>query len=1153
MRTLWLFPLVVALCHSHVIREDERDLEWWETSILYQIYPRSFADSDGDGIGDLKGITSKLGYVKEIGVGAIWLSPIFQSPMYDFGYDISDFYAIHDEFGTMEDFEELMAKANELDIKIVLDLVPNHGSNESVWFQEALNGNEKYYNYFVWEDGIIDEEGNRQPPNNWLSHFRGSAWEWRDEVGKYYLHQFAVGQPDFNYRNPEVAEEIKNVIRFWLEKGVAGFRVDAVNCLFEVDKELYGGKYPDEPRSGDIDADPDSHNYLNHIYTKDRNETYYMVYDWRDVLEEFAAKDGMPRVMMTEVYATVQNVMRYFGEGDRIGAQMPFNFALIEDINGDFSAPDLKRSIEKFLTYKPIDKNANWVVGNHDNSRMATKFGPTRVDAMNMVVLLLPGVGVSYMGEELGMEDGYVSWEDTVDPSGCNTNDPINYYKESRDPERTPFHWNAEKNAGFSTADKTWLPMADNYELVNVEVQKAAARSHLKVYQALAELRQEKTFKYGRYESLAFNEDVLVFRRWYKGETYLVVINLHDKDHILDLTYLENVSGDASVVITSVESPKQEGDIVNVSALPVAPNESIVLRLATILLLKALVIFGHATADRELDWWETTIFYQIYPRSFMDSDGDGIGDIKGITSQLEYLKELGVGATWLSPIFKSPMYDFGYDISDFYDIQEEYGTMEDFENLIAKANELDIKIILDFVPNHGSNESYWFDEALKGHEKYLDYFVWEDGIEDENGNLHPPSNWLSVFRDSAWEYRPEVGKYYLHQFVVGQPDFNYRNPDVVEEMKNILRFWLDKGVAGFRVDACAHLFEAEKIDGKVPDEPISGNRLDDPNHYDYLDHIYTKDLDETYEQIYLWREVLEEYKAKDGMSRVMMTEVYTNPQNTMRYFGDGVRDGAQMPFNFVLISDVNGESTAAEMKYAIDKFLTFKPIDKLANWVAGNHDNNRVASRFSPESVDAINMIVLLLPGIAVTYMGEEIGMVDGWISWEDTVDPSACNTGDPLKYEESSRDPERTPFQWNSEMNAGFSTSDKTWLPVADGYETLNVEVQRNVEKSHLNVYKFLSQLRTEVTFRQGRYESVAFNSDVFAFRRWHQDEMYVVVMNFRDVAHTIDLTYFENVVGQLEVLVSSVNSPKNAGDLVEASSLNVEQYEAVVLKLIQ
>ncbi|GBP27905.1 Maltase A1 [Eumeta japonica] len=620
MKALLFLPLLAVLAAGSAIeRKTSGNADWWESTIFYQIYPRSFADSDGDGIGDLNGITSKLKYIKELGVGAIWLSPMFQSPMYDFGYDISDFYAVHDEYGTMDDFENLMKRAEELGIKVVLDLVPNHTSNESVWFQEALKGNQKYYDYFVWEDGVLDDEGNMHPPNNWLSRFRKSAWEYREEVGKYYLHQFVIGQPDLNYRNPDVVEEMK---------GVAGFRVDAINHLFEVDKELFGGKYPDEPRSGNVDVDPEDHDYLDHIYIKNQNETYYMVYDWRDVLDEYKARDGLTRVMMTEVYATIQEVVRYFGEGDRIGAHMPFNFDLITDVDASSSANDIKYTIDRFLSYKPLDEHANWVVGNHDNSRMATRYGSALVDGINMIVLLLPGIGVTYMvpagsgaaarslivnlftrlwtryryliqkprawqprasitpdvgrdGEEIGMVDGYVSWEDTVDPSGCNTDDPVNYWKASRDPERTPFQWSSEKNAGFSTADKTWLPVAEGYETLNVEYQKKADRSHYHVYRSLAKLRQDKVFRLGKYESLALNSDVFAFQRWYQGEAYVMVVNLRDTENTVDLTYLQNVYGKSKIVITSVQSPKNKGIKVLVKRNQTSPNSMGLRRLIT--------------------------------------------------------------------------------------------------------------------------------------------------------------------------------------------------------------------------------------------------------------------------------------------------------------------------------------------------------------------------------------------------------------------------------------------------------------------------------------------------------------------------------------------------------------------------------------------
>lgn len=226
----------------------------------------------------------------------------------------------------------------------------------------------------------------------------------------------------------------------------------------------------------------------------------------------------------------------------------------------------------------------------------------------------------------------------------------------------------------------------------------------------------------------------------------------------------------------------------------------------------------------EDDWWEYGHFYQVYPRSFQDSDGDGVGDLNGITSRLPFLKGIGVTGIWLSPIFQSPMKDFGYDISDFKKIQPEYGTMEDFEKLSERCKELDIKLILDFVPNHCSSEHEWFKKALDrndpDHEKYKNYFIWNKGKLAENGTRLPPSNWLSIFRGSAWEYVDDLEAYYLHQFLEEQPDLNFRNQDVVDEMKDVLRFWLKKGANGFRIDAIPFIYESnENADGWYDDEP----------------------------------------------------------------------------------------------------------------------------------------------------------------------------------------------------------------------------------------------------------------------------------------------------------------------------------------------
>lgn len=256
------------------------------------------------------------------------------------------------------------------------------------------------------------------------------------------------------------------------------------------------------------------------------------------------------------------------------------------------------------------------------------------------------------------------------------------------------------------------------------------------------------------------------------------------------------------------------------------------------------------------EWWKTATFYQIYPRSFKDSDNDGVGDLQDIISKLEHLKDAGVTAAWLSPIYSSPQVDQGYDISNFTDIHYEYGTLDDFDQLVAKAKTLGIRVVLDFVPNHSSDQHVWFQKSENREPGYEDYYVWRDGT-PQGG---PPNNWISVFKYAAWEFSEVRQQYYLHQFAKEMPDLNYRDPGLVQEMKDVLKFWLDRGVDGFRIDAIPHMFE----DVNMPDEPLSG----DPNaqewEYGYLNHIYTKDQDETFDMVYQFREFVDAYAESTG-------------------------------------------------------------------------------------------------------------------------------------------------------------------------------------------------------------------------------------------------------------------------------------------------
>uniref|UniRef100_A0A182IY46 alpha-glucosidase n=1 Tax=Anopheles atroparvus TaxID=41427 RepID=A0A182IY46_ANOAO len=562
------------------------------------------------------------------------------------------------------------------------------------------------------------------------------------------------------------------------------------------------------------------------------------------------------------------------------------------------------------------------------------------------------------------------------------------------------------------------------------------------------------------------------------------------------------------------------------------------------------------------DWWQRTVFYQIYPRSFMDSNNDGVGDLRGITERLEHLQDAGIGATWLSPIFLSPMVDFGYDITDYTAISPEYGTMQDFEELMAEAQRLGIKIILDFVPNHTSDQCDWFRRSVAREAPYTDYYVWHDGreapttINNGNGTQRrlPPNNWPSVFYGSAWTFHPERGQYYLHQFTSQQPDLNFRNPAVVEEMREVLRFWLRKGVAGFRIDAVNHLFETEGF----PDEPESGTDPD-PLSYGFTNHIYTKDLLECYDMVYQWRELLDDWtREHGGDSRIIMTEAYANITFTMKYYHseqEAPRPGSHMPFNFLLITKLSQDSTAPDFVHTINEWLTYMPrTGATANWVLGNHDQPRVGTRYGAQRIDAMNTLLMTLPGIAVTYYGEEIGMVNN-------PDAISAGVGGELAIDAGkafiafSRDPERTPFQWDDTINAGFcSGSVAPWLSVHPNYRQLNLAAQRRAERSHYKTYQGLVRLRAHETFRRGSLQLLPYSNDVITYTRGLPgSDTFVVVINLAAAARTIDLlSVFPSLTPELQVASSGSNSSYLTGAIVQSDGLVVSGYDGLVLRSV-
>ncbi|CAB3382426.1 Hypothetical predicted protein [Cloeon dipterum] len=520
------FVLVLAAAQS--------DLEWWKTTTLYQVYPRSFRDTDADGTGDLLGIVVKLDYFVSLGVGGLLLAPVFKSPMKDLGYDISDFEKIDYTFGNEDDFDTLVMECHTRDLKLVLDFVPNHSSDEHRWFEKSIERKNPYTDYYIWQDPkSLNETAEPIPPNNWLSVYGGSAWEFNEERGQFYLHQFHVGQPDLNYSNPLVIEEMKNILRYWLDKGVDGFRLVNVPHLMEDQNFL------DEPFSNDSQFSPDEWGSLSHIYTKDLDELYSIIYGFRDVIDEKQAELG--RLLMVEAQASLENTMKYYGQEDRTGAHFPINLNLITHFKNGTTAKDLKEIIDMWQSAMPTSAWPNWMIGSNDRPRVASRFGRDFSTAVVIMSQLLPGTAITYYGEEIDMEDTWISWKNTVDPLGCDAG-PENYTEFSRDPSRTPFQWSDAEFAGFSSPEsrKPWLPINENYKEVNLAAQKDDPNSPYAIFKALTAMRKNmNAVQTGHLETFTVGEKIFVFTRYLQNsneKNVMVVVNLDQDDVTADLS-----------------------------------------------------------------------------------------------------------------------------------------------------------------------------------------------------------------------------------------------------------------------------------------------------------------------------------------------------------------------------------------------------------------------------------------------------------------------------------------------------------------------------------------------------------------------------------------------------------------------------------------
>lgn len=500
--------------------------QWYKDIAVYQIWPRSFCDGNGDGIGDLTGVIAKLDYIKSLGVDAIWFSPLYPSPNADYGYDIADYRDISSDYGTLEQFKTLLDEAHKRGLKIIMDLVINHTSDEHRWFKESKNPESPFHNYYFWRQG---RNGGKKPPNNWLSTFQGKAWEFCEENGLYYLHVFAKGQPDLNMDNPKVRQEVKDIIRFWLELGVDGFREDVITFISKAEGLPNGFPLPTATGIEHYMNGPHLHEYLE---------------EFRAVQEEYDCFTVGEAPMMTP-----KRALQFIGEDGHRVLDMMFHFEhmncdnlLTNFLRTPFRPGKLKKVYNSWQTglYGKA-WNANYIE-NHDQPRIISRYGSEkyRTESGKMLAtmyILQSGTPFIYQGQEIGMLNANIPTIDRYkDVSSINT-----YYMmkkmhvpeqfimwlikyASRDNARTPMQWSAEKNAGFTTADEPWFEVNPNYTEINVAAAEADPDSILHYYRKLLRFRKENEIvRYGDFKLLKTQKEVFAYLRTYQGQKLLVV------------------------------------------------------------------------------------------------------------------------------------------------------------------------------------------------------------------------------------------------------------------------------------------------------------------------------------------------------------------------------------------------------------------------------------------------------------------------------------------------------------------------------------------------------------------------------------------------------------------------------------------------------
>ena len=501
--------------------------------------------------------------------------------------------------------------------------------------------------------------------------------------------------------------------------------------------------------------------------------------------------------------------------------------------------------------------------------------------------------------------------------------------------------------------------------------------------------------------------------------------------------------------------------------------------------------------DASLLWWQSGVVYQIYPRSFQDTNGDGIGVLQGIIERLDYLKDgtphsLGVDAIWISPFYPSPMKDFGYDVADYCDVDPLFGDLAIFDQLVEAAHERGIKVIIDWVPNHTSDQHPWFIESRSRRDNpRRDWYIWRDPQPEGS----PPNKWGSTFGGPAWTLDEATGQYYLHQFVREQPELNWRNPEVKAAMYETLRFWLDRGVDGFRMDVIAKIIKDDQFRDNPPNPKAPPDLPKDDIKSRLLD-IYNMDRPEVHEIIKEIRQLFDEYE-----DRVAIGELWGPLEPWVRYYGEQ-GDGLHMPFNFRLMDE--GKWEARTMQGLVDKMEAILPDFAWPNYVLGNHDRIRLATRFGGQAqARTAAMMLLTLRGTPTLYYGDEIGLENGDIKPEQVQDPQGINLG-----VERTRDVCRTPMQWDASEYAGFSTVEP-WLPLSADYVERNVTVQTADPTSILNLYrKLLWYRRGSAVLQGGSYRPLNLHDNCFVYLRETAEACCLIALNFVGEAVELDVS---------------------------------------------